>query len=167
EKIAELLLPDNFVCNSTVMARKSCFERVGFFDETIFMPADWEMWMRLAMEYPCGYIDIPLTGYRLSSSYSMGNLEQGEREDSLVLERFLKQRSRLSLFRKNNIIARTYIRFGKRRGATGDMVQARKWFLRAMVKNPLNGKLWLFTPWSFFFPEQAKALLEKKVLWRS
>ena len=71
--IAADLVQGNFIFNSTPVVRKACLENVGFFDETIFIPADWDMWMRLAEEYKVGYLYDPLTLYRVSGNYTINH----------------------------------------------------------------------------------------------
>ena len=46
--ITTKLLQENFICNSTAVIRKECFEIVGYFDENIFIPADLDMMLRLS-----------------------------------------------------------------------------------------------------------------------
>ncbi len=60
--IAKKLLLKNFVCNSTPVVRKSCFKKAGLFDETIFTPADWDIWIRFAVHYKGVCVNTPLTG---------------------------------------------------------------------------------------------------------
>ena len=50
-------------CNiapSSVMVHKSVFKRVGFFDESLRVCEDYDMWLRILREYPFGYIDQKL-----------------------------------------------------------------------------------------------------------
>ncbi len=65
--VLEKLVLDNFITTSTVMARKECFEKVGFFDETIRHSEDYKMWLNIAKEYEIEYLDIPLVKYRYQS----------------------------------------------------------------------------------------------------
>jgi glycosyltransferase involved in cell wall biosynthesis len=44
----------------TVMARRSAYEAVGYFDERFGYYADVDMWMRLAEEFSVAYVDEPL-----------------------------------------------------------------------------------------------------------
>lgn len=46
---------------SSVMVRRICFDRLGFFIENI--SADYEMWSRISTQYDIGYIDKPLVRY--------------------------------------------------------------------------------------------------------
>lgn len=58
------LLFRNSIMNS-VMIKKEVFDKVGLFDEELFICADWDMWLRIEEHYKIGYIDFPLTEYRV------------------------------------------------------------------------------------------------------
>lgn len=49
---------------SAVMVRKSVLEEVGYFNETLKIHEDSELWNRISMKYKFGYIDIPLATFR-------------------------------------------------------------------------------------------------------
>lgn len=61
------LLEGNFIANSTVMVPRIVFDKVGFFDETLpaFGSEDWDMWLRIARNYPIRFVHKPLTLYRI------------------------------------------------------------------------------------------------------
>lgn len=60
-----ILLLKNFICNSTPIMRKEVFDKVGLFDERLFICADWDMWLRISEHYNLYYINDPLTYYRI------------------------------------------------------------------------------------------------------
>ncbi len=49
---------------NVVMVRRVCFDEVGLFDESLRAAEDWDMWLRIAPRFRCGYIDRPLGTYR-------------------------------------------------------------------------------------------------------
>ncbi len=53
----------NPISSSAVLIRKSCFEKVGCFDESIFAE-DTDMWLRLAARFEMDYLRTPLAKYR-------------------------------------------------------------------------------------------------------
>jgi len=55
----------NPILPSAVLVRKSCFEKVGLFDESMVQCEDLDMWLRIAAHFEVGYIDTPLVKYRL------------------------------------------------------------------------------------------------------
>lgn len=62
------LLTKNGIANSSVLARRAVFERLGGFDEEFRLRGDWEMWVRIAKEYEVGYSKEEDTMYRLHDS---------------------------------------------------------------------------------------------------
>jgi len=49
---------------SAVMLKKSVLDEVGYFNETLKIHEDSELWNRISMKYKFGYIDIPLATFR-------------------------------------------------------------------------------------------------------
>jgi glycosyltransferase involved in cell wall biosynthesis len=51
--------------SSSVMIRKSCFDKVGLFDDALPYGEDFDMWLRLAQRFHFEYLDEPLVMYSL------------------------------------------------------------------------------------------------------
>lgn len=72
----QLLEKDVISTGSSVMTRRSCFERVGYFDRTLPPAEDLDMWLRLAAHYPFSVIKEPLTLYRYYPNSSSKNRQK-------------------------------------------------------------------------------------------
>lgn len=59
------LLKRCFIGTSSVMARKELFSLIGYFDETIPICEDLDLWLRIVLRYPIYSIDKPLTIKRM------------------------------------------------------------------------------------------------------
>lgn len=176
--IAKGLIQGNFVCNSTPVVRKSCFEKVGFFDETIFIPADWDMWMRLAEQYRVGYIHTPLTLYRVSGNYTLNHLEQSKREELIVVEKAIQRNSKVYSHLKDRFVSNVHYRHAICYLAIDDFKNLRDELKLSVRKHPFNLKaLFLFIAMmvlgnSFslvlrcyrFFPAIKRRLLRKLII---
>jgi hypothetical protein len=46
----------NFVASGTVTVRRSVFDDVGFFDETLWIAEDYDMWVRISEKYNIEYL---------------------------------------------------------------------------------------------------------------
>lgn len=69
--ICDSLQYSNFVSTQTVLARARCFDEVGQFDEALPALEDWEMWIRISMDFRFKHIDEQLvTAYISPSSLS-------------------------------------------------------------------------------------------------
>ena len=66
--VYERLLWGNFVHPPTVMVRRSVFDEVGFFDESLRYNSDYDLIVRIARSGPCAFVDAPLLRYRRSST---------------------------------------------------------------------------------------------------
>jgi glycosyltransferase involved in cell wall biosynthesis len=107
------LLLGNFICNSTVVARRSCVEKTGPFDETMFYPADWDMWIRLARYFKAGYIDEPLTGHRGPDTYIKRNYRDSMIDEELkVLQKAFISAPYLDKGIRRSAISNVYYRYG-------------------------------------------------------
>ncbi len=83
----ELLL-GNFIMANAVLIRRSCFEKVGVYDETLYFE-DYDMWLRIARIFKFAYCPITLAKYRkLNTSMSSSNQEKINISLSLI---YLKQ----------------------------------------------------------------------------
>jgi glycosyltransferase involved in cell wall biosynthesis len=51
-------------CNITVVARRECFDRAGFFDESLATSEDWDLWLRTAFHYDFAFVDRVLAHVR-------------------------------------------------------------------------------------------------------
>ena len=69
------LLERDFIYTSTVVVKRSCFLEVGTFDMTLPGCEDWDMWIRIARQFPICRLDESLTVHEhqaadtLSSDY--------------------------------------------------------------------------------------------------
>ncbi|MFA7677230.1 MAG: glycosyltransferase [Candidatus Omnitrophota bacterium] len=163
--IGKKLLLKNFICNSTVVAKKSCFEKSGVFDEEIFTPADWDMWLRLAENYKTGYIDKPLTMYRVSSAYILKNTELFKNEERKVLEKAFKRNNKLSRRLKGKIFANAHFRCAQNYILTDQFAKAKKEMFLSFCKNKFNLIFFLIWVYSLIAPKSLKILLEKKIFY--
>ncbi len=59
-----LFIKESFITTPTVMVRASVFHEVGFFDETMDICEDLDLWRRIARKYPVRHILKPLAKIR-------------------------------------------------------------------------------------------------------
>lgn len=70
--IFHTLLKGNVVGMPVVMIKKICFDKVGYFNETLPALEDWELLLRISRDYEFLYINEPLvTVYETENSISM------------------------------------------------------------------------------------------------
>jgi glycosyltransferase involved in cell wall biosynthesis len=132
------LIRENYVGAPTVVIRRSCLKQVGLFDEQIFIPADWDLWLRLANEFPIGYIDEPLAKYRMVSNYTLRNIGQYIEETQYVLAKHLDSFG-LDEQNRGRVTSGHYLNYAALYRDQGDMTRARAMIMRAIRANP---RLW-------------------------
>ncbi len=77
----EPLLHKQFINPLTVFARRSVFEKYGFFDETLRRSEDWDLWLKWSHAgVKFFYLDKPLAYYRIQGT---GNLSSVESEPAM------------------------------------------------------------------------------------
>lgn len=156
--IASKLIFSNLICNSTVVIRRSCFKKVGYFDEKIFIPADWDMWLRLAEVYKAGYIDEKLTGYRVSESYTKSHKEKALNESLYVIKKTFNRNNIISKKLINKCYANIYFGFGVIHIADNNINRARNLFFKAVKNRPVNPKMLIVLALSLLFPRGLKEI---------
>lgn len=62
-EVFNVLLEGNFIPAMTALIRRSCYDKVGAYDETLPWE-DWDLWLRLARHYSFLYSPVPLAKYR-------------------------------------------------------------------------------------------------------
>lgn len=134
----------NFVCFSSVVVRRLVFEHVGWFDPSVDLAIDYDLWLRVAAHYHFDFVDAPLVQYRVGH----GNLSRrvGERLTTalLMMRRFLHRHDGNQLF-GNNVsgaaLAETScnMAFSLR---PFDRAQSARWFARALAHRPSYRPAW-------------------------
>ena len=75
--IFQEMLTQNWVGTpSTVLLRKTCFQKVGLFDQALVFGPDYDMWIRISTEFQFEYIPEPLVRYfvhenSMSANYAL------------------------------------------------------------------------------------------------
>ncbi|HPL40270.1 MAG TPA: glycosyltransferase [Syntrophorhabdaceae bacterium] len=58
--IFERCLPLCIISPSSVVVKKEVFDNIGFFDESMSVCEDYDMWLRITARYPVLFVDVPL-----------------------------------------------------------------------------------------------------------
>jgi glycosyltransferase involved in cell wall biosynthesis len=82
----EVIVKNVIACPS-VMIRRCCFEKVGFFEPSHNPVEDWDMWIRIASNYPLAVIKEPLAYYRQVPGSMSRNWQAMEEGFKLTIEK--------------------------------------------------------------------------------
>jgi len=131
--LEDLLLYGNVVGTpGTVLCERGLFDRGGF-DPELSQCADWDMWVRLAVETDFLYLNEPLICYRQHDANMSRNAPLLERDSLIVLEKGfgMTDLPQSLLSRKQEALARNYMVLA------GTYFQARRYsdFVRCATKS--------------------------------
>jgi glycosyltransferase involved in cell wall biosynthesis len=80
------LVPENKIIASAALVRRACFAELGEFDPSYFGSGDWQMWYRIAEKWHVGFVDEPLTFYRVHGGNASHKLERIWKDDERLRE---------------------------------------------------------------------------------
>ena len=89
------ILWENFIPTLCVMHRKSCWEQVGGFDESLEVLEDWELWIRMSRLYPFMHLPTVTCEFRWrddGSSTTTARHAAFESATRIILDRHQKER---------------------------------------------------------------------------
>ena len=138
EVALSFLLQKNFVGTASVIIRKSAFDKVGYFDESLKNLDDRDMWLRIVRHYSLIYRDEPTYIYRsVPTSISKQGLERQALERIGVGKKLLSggvPRGQRKLARQ--WIGRNHLAVGYSRFELEASSAARSAFLRSFFYAP-------------------------------
>ncbi|HEV2117146.1 MAG TPA: glycosyltransferase family A protein [Terriglobales bacterium] len=152
--------------SGSIVFRRECLLKAGYFDEDFLVGSDYEMWLRMARHYECGVVDKPLLLYRQHPQMSTRGLGRAMRDGVPWEVEALKKILRLypqaaeelgraevkqRLSKPFADMAHTWLQLGEHR-------QARKLFRQAIAYWPGNWRYWPFYMLTFLTPAQIAGL---------
>ncbi|MGG3690175.1 glycosyltransferase family 2 protein [Caldifermentibacillus hisashii] len=133
--IFHTLLKGNVVGMPVVMIKKICFDKVGYFNETLPALEDWELLLRISRDYEFLYINEPLvTVYETENSISM-HMENTVKAWKYIFDKYLD-----IISADHTTLALHYYTLGKYLIRSGNFSGGRKLIFKAVKTNPRNYK---------------------------
>ena len=79
DQAARRLAEEQRIMAPAMVVRRDVYEELGGFDDRLACAEDWEMWVRIAAQYPVWYETEPLARYRMHDNSNTGrHLRSGE-----------------------------------------------------------------------------------------
>ncbi|HEY9298154.1 MAG TPA: glycosyltransferase [Phormidium sp.] len=72
----ERLVENQRICTPSIIVRRNVYEKLRGFDHRLSWTEDWEMWTRIAANFPVWYEVEPLALYRVHSSSNTGRYKR-------------------------------------------------------------------------------------------
>lgn len=152
--LGDLLLYNWVGSTSSVLLRKECLNRVGFFDEKLPIFQDYDLWIRLAKEFHFSYIKDPLLVYYVHGE-RISTRPEGFRRGLEILQSKLGN-SHPNL--KENYRYR-YLRLGILYCLNGEHKKGRQAYYQAIKLFPFRLKPYGIFLLSFFGPKMLRKIL--------
>jgi glycosyltransferase involved in cell wall biosynthesis len=135
--ILHYLLFEDFITTSSIVLKKSCFERAGLFDPAFNSASDYDMWIRIAKEFEFNYIKDILVMHRIqqnSISHNYHNVIMG-------LERLMSKH--YDMFKGyDRAYGNHLFNLGIAYCFDNNMKDGRKTLLKSIRTYPYSGKLY-------------------------
>lgn len=107
------MLDTGGICGgSIVLVRRECFEKAGYFDPTLKLFQDWDMWIRLTRHFKLVTIPEVLVGYRRSSNCISRNYRHLIDSGRLILEKIFQDDPKLSKQYRDHCLSRNVAGIG-------------------------------------------------------
>ena len=146
DNVFNALLQENFIPTNTVIVKKECFNKVGFFDKTLFSVEDRDMWLRIGLFYDIGFINSPLVLTRFHETNISANQELALKSRLKVMKKFLNY-SNLPIKSKKIIkqtINKIYFDLGYLYFTYEKFPLSRIYFRKFLKENPFIFKPWIY-----------------------
>ena len=130
----------------STLIRREVFEDVGYFDESLKTMEHTDLWARIALKYPIGYIDQPLVQIRKrldSLKRTTDPLVTGRNRRQMIEKLIAKAPDRLQGMEKG-LLTISFILEGKHLLRYGRMSEARKCFGKAIQLSPTSIRPYFF-----------------------
>jgi glycosyltransferase involved in cell wall biosynthesis len=126
------LLRGNFITNSSAMIRRSCVDKVGYFNENLRGSDDYDMWVRIAEHYGIYYLKKVLIKKRLhNSNFSEQNINMMLQGKLTIINSTIKRNPVLA-GELRNFSGHVYRSVAIKYAVRGQNVEARKYFFHAL-----------------------------------
>jgi glycosyltransferase involved in cell wall biosynthesis len=136
------------VVTPTVMVKKAAFDRVGVFEEDLYIAEDDNMWIRIAVEFEVGIVDESLAqirDHRFRTMRVSDKLEESVAGNIKLLTTKYgpKVAARIKPLASKKYY-QLYFNFGYQYFTGNEYGKARKRFIKAVATNPLKLKAYAY-----------------------
>lgn len=118
----------------TLLVRRECFEKVGYFDEKLLRYIDWEMLIRLSRYYRFHHMKEPLVNYYVTK----GNLTSKGVHTGIPAVRIIYEKYYDDIKKNRKLLAKRFYWLGSYMLQTGQERDGRIFLWRAFATRPFN-----------------------------
>lgn len=125
----------NYVGFETVLVKKHCFDKVGLFDQRMIACSDHDMWLRVAVYFDIGYLDIALVKKRQHGLQLSKNMEIVLKDEFLLVNKAIKYYHFLKKYERKKL-ASLYFTWGVMLIRNGNFKEAKPKLLKVIKYQP-------------------------------
>ncbi|MGA1867625.1 MAG: glycosyltransferase [bacterium] len=130
-----------FPPSQSIMFRKNCIDKIGYFDENMPITEDWDFCIRMAQYYQFAYIDEPLVKIRKHTYMITANKIETAHAILKVMQKHAKI---LSMGEGNTWIGQHYYSLGRIYFYKRNYQSAKKIFFQALKYDPRSWRNYIF-----------------------
>lgn len=164
--VFEKLFLLNFIPCCSVIVRKKCFNKVGFFDDELILGEDWDMWLRIAKHYKVDYVDECLAIYRIHSKNISRDSENMLKSKIKVWQKNIKiiNSTKISPKTIRDTSYRAYYSLANMQLWKGNVRQATILYLKCLKYDNLNPILYVKLMYTILDPFRVARASEKTLI---
>jgi glycosyltransferase involved in cell wall biosynthesis len=149
----------NFICFSSSVVRRSVFDAVGLFDESLELAIDYELWLRVALHYRFDFVEAPLVKYRTGHASLSRRKRERLQTAQRIIHRFLEARGGREVL-PSSLVRRTLSELCCDMGGAVTGFERAAWFLRALWHRPQQSLAW-HALLAFWWPDRLRSLVRR------
>jgi glycosyltransferase involved in cell wall biosynthesis len=144
--LRQKLLLRNRLATSTVLARCTCFEKAGLFDESLPQAEDWDLWIKISRHFEFDYVAEPLVTYRVHGNNISKKIATMHRNQLRVIQRAFQEDpiERGNHRMRRLSLARIHFDAGDEYLHAGDYGDAIRHLLHSVALCPLNTNYYVY-----------------------
>lgn len=127
------LLKSCILGSPTPLIKKKCFQKVGFFDETLPSCQDWDMWIRLSKYYDFDFVPDILAKHHVHGGQISVDLNAKIVAREKLIEKYL-----VDLSKNSQAFSAVLKRLGILYFLAGNQGKGRKYFLKSIKQKPFQ-----------------------------
>jgi glycosyltransferase involved in cell wall biosynthesis len=141
--LLEKVFSESFIHTSSVVIKRDVFEKIGGFPTQYRFADEFDVWLKIARDYPIAFVDSPLVFIRFYEANTSHN-RIGVRTDTfdILMKNYDPERIPRPIFLRT--ISDHDISFGRAYLTAGDMAEALKWFRKSIERTPFRLRSWRY-----------------------
>ena len=155
-KVYANLLKGCILGSPTPLIKKRCFQKAGFFDETLPSCQDWDMWIRLSKYYDFDFVPDILAKHHVHGGQISADLNA-----KIVAREKLMEKYWVNFSKNPKSFSAILQRLGILYSLAGNHKKGRKYFMKSIKQNPLQKGSYIHFLLSFLSPRIHRNLLKK------